>query len=120
MDKKNSSIDNKLIVGRIKQLLNDNNLLERDLVEFLGIGGETFNNWKKNRSDSYLHYLLEISEFFHVTTDYLLSGKNRNEAEDGEMVYSEQEMSLIDMFRKVKLNERKYVIDLLKSMTSST
>ena len=44
MDKRNSSIDNKAILGRIKQLLVDNNLLERDLIEHLGIGGETFNN----------------------------------------------------------------------------
>lgn len=118
MDKRNSSIDNKAILGRIKQLLVDNNLLERDLIEHLGIGGETFNNWKKNRSDSYLHYLVEISEYLHVTVDYLLVGGDKDKDRANNEMFSDQELSLVNMFREVKLSERKYVIDLLKSMTS--
>ena len=44
-------------------------------------------------------------------------GDKRNERANNES-FTDQELTLVNMFREVKLSERKYVIDLLKSMTS--
>ena len=53
-----------------------------------------------------------------MTVDYLLVGGDKDKDRANNEMFSDQELSLVNMFREVKLSERKYVIDLLKSMTS--
>ena len=97
-------------------MLKDNNILEKDLAEHLGIGIETIKNWKRNKSDSYLHYLVEISEYLHVTPNYLLLGDDGMVIQEGRELFSKEELALISQFRKIGLNEKKYIKILLDGM----
>ena len=116
MDRKNSSLVQSEVISRIKLLLKDNNILEKDLAEHLGIGIETIKNWKRNKSDSYLHYLVEISEYLHVTPNYLLLGDDGMVIQEGRELFSKEELALISQFRKIGLNEKKYIKILLDGM----
>lgn len=104
------------VVARIKRLLEKQNKAESELVDYLGINMDTIRNWKKNRSDSYLHYLKEISDFFHVTPNFLILGYDSMTVGDGKDFFSDDEIKIIDMFRKVKNNQKRYIMVLLQEM----
>ncbi len=114
MDKKNSSLNQQIIVGRIKKLLQEKGATELDLTEYLGIHPDTVKNWKKNRSDSYLHYLKEISEYLNVTPNYLILGENGLLIKNGEEIFTNDELAIINLYRKMKCDEKYYVSEIMK------
>lgn len=62
------------ILDRISLLLG--NREQKELTDYLGLKSAAFSEWKSGKSKSYKKYLIEIAEFFHVSIDYLVYGKN--------------------------------------------
>lgn len=48
---------------------------QRELTEYLGLKNVAFSEWKSGKSKSYRKYLIEIADFFDVSLDYLVYGK---------------------------------------------
>lgn len=61
------------ILDRISKLLG--NREQQELTQYLGLKSAAFSEWKSGKSKSYRKYLIEISEFFGVSIDYLVYGK---------------------------------------------
>ena len=117
MDKKNGVTTNDEIIGRISALLKKKGKYEKDLISYLGLGKGTFANWKGNRSDSYLHFLKEIAEYLGVTPNDILLETDDIVEESETRSFTKEELSIIDMYRNIDLNNRRHVIALMKSMT---
>ena len=64
------------ILDRISLLLG--NREQKELTNYLGLKSAAFSEWKSGKSKSYRKYLIEISEFFGVSLDYLVYGKETN------------------------------------------
>lgn len=62
------------ILDRISLLLGNRD--QKELTDYLGLKSAAFSEWKSGKSKSYKKYLIEIAEFFHVSIDYLVYGKN--------------------------------------------
>lgn len=62
------------ILDRISALLNGRE--QRELTNYLGLKSVAFSEWKSGKSKSYRKYLIEIAEYFNVSIDYLVYGKN--------------------------------------------
>ncbi len=60
------------ILDRILSLLGDRE--QKELTDYLGLKSVAFSDWKSGKSSSYRKYLIEISEFFGVSIDYLVYG----------------------------------------------
>ncbi len=106
-----------LVVDRIILLAKRNGRHEKDVVEYLGLKRGTFANWKRGQSDSYLHYLKEIAEFFHVTPNYLILGDDGIEIQKGEDIFNKDELELINAYRELNLREKRYIkkiVDIMK------
>ncbi len=65
---------------KIIQLLEIKEKNQKDLTDYLGLGKNTFSNWKAGHNHSYLKYINQISAFLGVSTDYLL-GTHSSDAE---------------------------------------
>ncbi len=61
------------ILNRISELLGERE--QKELTSYLGIKSSAFSEWKSGKTQSYKKYLIEISEFFGVSIDYLVYGK---------------------------------------------
>ena len=61
------------IIDRISLLLAGRE--QKELTDYLGLKSVAFSEWKSGKSKSYRKYLIEISEFFNVSLDYLVYGK---------------------------------------------
>ena len=59
-------------LDKILELIEKNNIKQKDLTDYLGISKNAFTNWKGGFSQSYKRYLPQIAEFFNVSIDYLV------------------------------------------------
>ena len=84
------------ILDRISKLLNGRE--QRELTDFLGIKSVAFSEWKSGKSKSYKKYLIEIADFFNVSIDYLVYGKEINSIQDN---LSEDEKRLLNMYSQL-------------------
>ena len=65
------------LLERIIALIGPKRGASKELADYLGIHPNVITNWKNGRNKSYIRYLPEISEYFNVTTDYLLTGDDK-------------------------------------------
>lgn len=48
---------------------------QKQLTDYLGLKKTAFSDWKSGKSNSYRKYLVEIADYFNVSLDYLVYGK---------------------------------------------
>lgn len=64
-------------------------LSQEQLAETLNIARQTISKWELNQSTPDMNYIAQLSEFFHVSTDYLIKGENEEKRVlDTEGMYS--------------------------------
>lgn len=91
------------ILDRISSLLG--NREQKELTEYLKLKNSAFSDWKTGKSKSYKKYLIEISEFFNVSIDYLVYGKEKNTPQ-----LADDEWELVDKFRHLLERDKGLVI----------
>ena len=100
------------ILDRISKLLNGRE--QSELTDFLGIKSVAFSEWKSGKSKSYKKYLIEIADFFNVSIDYLVYGKEINSIQDN---LSEDEKRLLNMYSQLTDIEKGEILGELKTIT---
>ena len=93
-----------MIAERIKMLRENKQLSQSDLSKRLGITRSSINAWEIGISTPSTTYLVELSQIFHVSIDYLL-GLDKNVSLDITGLDTEQVRILTDLaehFRKEK------------------
>ena len=93
-----------MIAERIKMLRENKQLSQSDLSKRLGITRSSINAWEMGISTPSTTYLVELSQIFHVSLDYLL-GLDKNVSLDITGLDTEQVRILTDLaehFRKEK------------------
>lgn len=91
-----------MIADKIKMLRESKNLSQTDLAKKLGITRSSVNAWEQGFSSPSTGYLVELSNLFSVSTDYLL-GLKKNESLDISGLDTEQMKILYELtehFRK--------------------
>ena len=57
---------------RLKELRTNNNYSQRELAKKIGVDYSAISYWESCKSEPKASYIIKISLFFNVTTDYLL------------------------------------------------
>ncbi len=57
---------------RLKDLREDNDLLQRDIAEYLNIRQNTYSQYENGQRQLPIDVLIKLSEFYKVSTDYIL------------------------------------------------
>ncbi len=84
------------ILDRITMLLG--NREQKELTNYLKLNNVAFSEWKSGKSKSYRKYLIELAEFFNVSIDYLVYGREKNSSTDK---LSDDEQELITYYRQL-------------------
>lgn len=66
----------RMVADRIKQLRTSNNMTQTDLAKKLNITRSSVNAWEMGISIPSTTYIVELSQLFKVSTDYLLGLSN--------------------------------------------
>ena len=101
------------ILDRISMLLG--NREQKELTKYLGLNSVAFSEWKSGKSKSYRKYLIEIADFFNISIDYLVYGKEKNSSTDN---LSENEREMLDVFSKFNEREQIKLIGKLEELYS--
>ena len=59
-------------VKRIKDLREDNDLLQKDIAKILGISQQYYSEYESGKRTIPVPYLIELSKHYNVSVDYLL------------------------------------------------
>ena len=100
-----------MIYDRLKELCKKNGISINALEEKIGASKGSLCKIDKHKPNSYKLNLL--AENLHTTVDYLITGKEPEISDD--MVL--EEIELLDMYRKLKDDEKQSVINLMKLFT---
>ncbi|MCM1579303.1 MAG: helix-turn-helix domain containing protein [Ruminococcus sp.] len=85
------------ILDRITMLLGSRE--QQELTEYLNLKKTAYTDWKSGKSKSYRKYLIEISEFFNVSIDYLVYGKETRPPNE---CLTPDERQFIDKFNRLE------------------
>ena len=69
---------------RLKELRNKQHISQAKLAEYLGITQQAYANYERGARQPDLETLVKLSEYFNVSTDYLL-GKEEKSSADKEL-----------------------------------
>lgn len=87
-------------MNRIKQLRTEKGMRQTKLAKILKIGQATMSNWETGRSEPDYDALIEMSEIFGTSIDYILGNSDIKKApslEDAGL--SAEEAELLKLFR---------------------
>lgn len=65
-----------MLFPRLKDLRNDNDLKQKDVAEMLGIKQSVYSRYERGYQPIPLKHLLKLADFYHTSTDFLLSRTN--------------------------------------------
>lgn len=90
-----------MVADRIKQLRISNNLTQADLAKKLNITRSSVNAWEMGISTPSTTYIIELSQLFKVSTDYLL-GLSNNITLDVSMLSNREIQMLYELVQYFK------------------
>ncbi len=67
-----------MFVNNLKTLLSTQNKKQSQLADFVGVKPNTVSDWINKGSSPKIEHLCRISEFFNVSLDFLLTGKEKS------------------------------------------
>jgi len=88
------------ILDRITALLNGRE--QQELTNYLNLKKTAYSDWKSGKSESYRKYIVEIAEFFDVSIDYLVYGKEKNTS----LNLPEDEAELLKYYKQLPEKEK--------------
>jgi len=88
-----------MICETIKQLREQNHMTQTELARKLGVTRSSVNAWEMSISAPSMQYLVELSQLFKVSTDYLL-GLESNARIDIEHLAEDEKEIMFALMRK--------------------
>ncbi len=103
------------VMLRIMDVLYEKGSTAQELIAYLGIGKNSFDNWKFGTSKSYLSHIAGISDYLGVSLDFLIRGKEMNADE-----FTVEEQNLLYGYRSLNKRRRDMVHGLLDDLAELT
>lgn len=91
------------VIARILELIDKSNLTDKQILKELDISNSSIiSDWRTGRSKSpTIQNIIKLSNFFKVSTDYILTGKEKFDA------ISEDEREWLDLYKQLSHGDQK-------------
>ena len=95
------------------KLRDERGLKDADVVRETKITKSTFSDWKSGRSNPKQEKLQKIADFFGVTVDYLMTGKEKEEKKETVLTAKDQRdiQKILDQTREQLMNQEGLMFD---------
>lgn len=100
---------------RLKQLMEDQSISQRDLAAALNISKSTVSGYVNSYREPDFKFLLEIASIFHVTTDYLLGNSDIPSLPTS--AHNNQSILLLSYFEQLSPEVQNIVLKEVKALT---
>lgn len=115
-----------LFSSNLSRLIEERNLKQAEIAEYIGVSPQTFNTWVKGIAFPRMGKVQKIADFFNVPKSYLIEEHPDNEptyyikpeaAEAAKELYERDELRvLFDAARDVSAEDIRYVATLLEKL----
>lgn len=95
---------------RLRLLRTEQNITQATLADYLDYGYTAISNYESGRNEPSINDLIKISDFFHVSVDYLV-GKSPLRKNQGNITAAELDKLLI-LTEKIQLETNEILITL--------
>ncbi len=115
-------MDKQVFNGNLRQIMDENNISQKQLSERTGIPASSIASWYGKQSSSpSIEAVCKIADVLNVTVDYLVG----RESEDGRIIIEErenlnvQERELVTEFRKLSVKKQSKVLGYISALSDS-
>ena len=91
---------------RYRDLRKDRKLTQDDLAQYLGLTRSAINTWEQGLSIPSVNMIISLSQFYGVTTDYLL-GLDNTDLVDISKLSSEDRVIVHDLVKRLSIPTKK-------------
>lgn len=106
---------------KMKELLEENNMTQRELAEALGFTPAALGNYIRNVREPDYNTLIQIAEYFHVSIDTLLNHNYNSQLNNDEELLLSLFRSMTSEQKEIYLAQGKAIKQLnIKKKTSPT
>ena len=84
---------------------------QKELTNYLKLNNVAFSEWKCGKSNTYSKYLIEIAEFFDVSIDYLVYGKEKSSPAEQ---LTDDVQELLTYYKELDLMKKGQVLERAK------
>lgn len=95
---------------RLENLLEERNISQKQLASDLHIAASTLNGYLHRNREPDFSTLIELADYFEVSTDYLLGVTNLRSFSSTPDDYDENEGDLVSIYRALKPKEQDYLL----------
>lgn len=107
--------------SRLRKARDNKHLKQTDVAKILEVEGGTISGYERNYRDPDTATLARLAKIYGVSTDYLTTGKEKEEPTNEETESDEQDKEIYGLVSKIKNPEvKKGFIDMLKGMTKGS
>lgn len=86
---------------RLQSLMDSHNLTQKQLADCCNMRQANISEWKKNGNFPSGEIAIRIADYFNISIDYLLTGKEEN--------LTQEETELLSNYRKLDANTKKII-----------
>lgn len=109
---------------RIKDLRKERNITQSDLAKILNVTQDSISLWEKNKRVPDTQYIIQLANYFEVSTDYLLGrsddfGNVTVTTASPSAVLTPDELELLELYKKLPRTRQKTVLDTIRFMSES-
>lgn len=101
------------MIDRIIKLIEENGVTAKKLTSDLEISSSSISDWKKGKGKPSAEAIIKLANYFNVSTDYILLGKNK----DASIIPSDDsEKKVLSTFRLLNEDNKDIVIGKMKEL----
>ena len=93
-------------IDRIETVLEQREQTPYALCKFLGINQSSYSTWKARNTLPPAKYIADIARFLHVSTDYILPGKESAYTDVQAETYTDDEKELLSIYKALPTEKR--------------
>ena len=102
----------KTLGNNLKKLLEDNDLQNKDLANYLQVKEQTVSGYTTDKHAMSIENLIKAADYFNCSTDYLLGRVETPKILTG----TKEDYDILELIKKLEISTKTIVIMLLKNI----
>ena len=101
---------------RIKELRKEKGISQEELANAINVKNYTIGNWERDRAEPSIEAIMQMADYFEVSTDYILGRSNEIGQVQTNANLASDEVQLLDLYRQMNFQDKNQLIGFAKAL----
>lgn len=101
---------------RIKELRKEKGISQEELANAINVKNYTIGNWERDRAEPSIEAIMQMADYFEVSTDYILGRSNEIGLVQTNANLEQDEVQLLDLYRQMNFQDKNQLIGFAKAL----